>query len=133
MVWHQTRLKHCSISANLTADSFGSPNSEHEPTALIGCPHIVLSFLPCLAENMGSSDSSHTFTRLPTLEEDNVALLQPEDGSHDGSESSCHDEILDGLLSKVGYGTFQKRLLVSCSAHIICILFMLLNLLRFLP
>lgn len=54
----------------------------------------------------------HGFTRIPDTEEGVIA----EDDSRSEStrtESTSHDEILDGLLARVGYGTFQKRLLVN--------------------
>jgi hypothetical protein len=50
-----------------------------------------------------TSDST-IFTALPTEEE------QLNDNDH---FESSPDQILDGLLTKVGYGLFQKKLLVK--------------------
>jgi hypothetical protein len=48
----------------------------------------------------------HSFEPLPTSDD-------VEDGIAHGLVSPNTEEILDGLLSKVGYGLFQKKLLVS--------------------
>ena len=53
---------------------------------------------------------SHNFTRLPV--DDEEESLRPEAAAALASNAS-HDDILDGLLTKVGYGTFQRRLLVN--------------------
>lgn len=54
-----------------------------------------------------NSNTAHAFTALPTEE-------QAEESSSITLVGTT-DQILDGLLSKVGYGLFQKKLLVNCS------------------
>jgi hypothetical protein len=49
-----------------------------------------------------NSTSAHVFTPLPQEEVENG----------DQGLNGTTDQILDGLLSKVGYGLFQKKLLV---------------------
>ncbi|KAI9312605.1 major facilitator superfamily domain-containing protein [Dichotomocladium elegans] len=46
---------------------------------------------------------SHPFTRIPTSDEEIQA-----------HEHVSHGDIVDGLLSKVGFGTFHRRLLIMC-------------------
>lgn len=52
-----------------------------------------------------NTNSTAIFTALPTDEED-------QDG-HNSTNNSSSDEILDNLLTKVGYGLFQRKLMVS--------------------
>ncbi|KAL7314859.1 hypothetical protein PS15m_006374 [Mucor circinelloides] len=53
-----------------------------------------------------NSNAAHAFTALPTEEqvEENSSITLV----------GTTDQILDGLLSKVGYGLFQKKLLILC-------------------
>lgn len=53
---------------------------------------------------MVNSTPSHAFTPLPTDEEDPVVVA---------TQHESIDQVLDELLSKVGYGVFQKKLLVK--------------------
>lgn len=52
-----------------------------------------------------NSNAAHVFTALPTEE-------QAEESSSTMLIGTT-DQILDGLLSKVGYGLFQRKLLVN--------------------
>ncbi|GAN00969.1 MFS general substrate transporter [Mucor ambiguus] len=54
-----------------------------------------------------NSSTAHAFSALPTEE-------QVEEESSSIPLVGTTDQILDGLLSKVGYGLFQKKLLILC-------------------
>lgn len=56
-----------------------------------------------------NSNTAHAFTALPTEEQ----VEEEEEESSSITLVGTTDQILDGLLSKVGYGLFQKKLLVS--------------------
>lgn len=56
-----------------------------------------------------NSSAAHAFIALPTEER-----VEEEEGTS-VTLMGTTDQILDGLLSKVGYGLFQKKLLVSLS------------------
>lgn len=64
------------------------------------------------------------FTALPTEEEEIVR-------NEHSSEEKDPDQILDGLLTKVGYGLFQKKLLVKIKRPstklFFCLMFYILN------
>lgn len=55
-----------------------------------------------------ATNSTAVFTALPTDEED-------QDGHNitSNSDNSSSDQILDNLLTKVGYGLFQRKLMVN--------------------
>lgn len=58
-----------------------------------------------------ATNSTAIFTALPTDEEDQDGLNSSRRNLNSNNSSS--DEILDNLLTKVGYGLFQRKLMVS--------------------
>lgn len=59
-----------------------------------------------------ATNSTAIFTALPTDEEDQDGLNSSRRNLNSNNSSS--DEILDNLLTKVGYGLFQRKLMILC-------------------
>lgn len=55
------------------------------------------------------ASSSQSFAQLPVEEDGAEVELRHALNVNNGNS---HEEILDGLLARVGYGLFQKKLLV---------------------